>query len=165
VSAPPLQVLKAHETLVVEFYAPWCGHCKNIAPELTKAAQKLKRFTPPVPIGKVDATREKKLGNDFAPQGYPTIRIFRKHDKTTSVEYSGGPNATAITRWVQTVVAGSTCTSIGSLEEMGAFLSHPDHFHQHFVLGLLDDPMETQALQSYFSGAQLHKRCTIGHFR
>jgi protein disulfide-isomerase A6 len=51
-------VLKSKDIWFVEFYAPWCGHCKKLEPEWNEAATKLKGQ---VKLGKVDATVESGL--------------------------------------------------------------------------------------------------------
>ena len=53
------------------------GHCKKLAPEFAGAAQELAKVDPVVMLGKVDATVEKKLGERFGVQGFPTLFWFK----------------------------------------------------------------------------------------
>lgn len=85
-------MLKSDELWMVEFFAPWCGHCKNLAPEWAKAATALKGM---VKFGAVDMTQHQELGGPYGIQGFPTIKIFGGNkDKPT--DYQGQRTAKAL---------------------------------------------------------------------
>ncbi|CAH2034635.1 unnamed protein product, partial [Iphiclides podalirius] len=70
-------VLSKAEHALVVFYAPWCGHCKNIKPQLEKAAARIKSEKVNGILAAVDATRERELAALFGVKGYPTLKYFR----------------------------------------------------------------------------------------
>ncbi|CAB0020531.1 unnamed protein product [Nesidiocoris tenuis] len=91
--------INRYKNVLVEFYAPWCGHCQSLSPNYAKAASKLIELQSQVRLAKVDATVESELAEIFNVRGYPTLKFFQ-HDNIEASEYSGGREANDIINWV-----------------------------------------------------------------
>ncbi|XP_075261878.1 protein disulfide-isomerase A6 homolog [Convolutriloba macropyga] len=93
-------VMQSEDMWLVEFFAPWCGHCKKLAPEWAKAATELKGK---VKLGAVDATTETGLASKYGIRGYPTIKYFPsgKAAKQSPLEYDGGRTSSDIVSWAE----------------------------------------------------------------
>lgn len=98
-------VLQSEDMWLVEFFAPWCGHCKNLAPHWAKAATELKGK---VKLGALDATVNKVKASQYEIQGYPTIKFFAPGVKSASAEeYDGGRTSSEIVQWALDKLADS----------------------------------------------------------
>merc|ERR1719373_1040121 len=58
----------------IKFYAPWCGHCKKLAPTWEEVATELKGK---VNVAKIDVTENKALGTEYGVKGFPTLLLFK----------------------------------------------------------------------------------------
>ena len=73
---------------LVDFYAPWCAHCKQLAPEWTAAAQRLAKEIPDeVKLAAVDCTANQVLCDTYEVSGYPTIIAVENGEPVELPEY------------------------------------------------------------------------------
>lgn len=92
-----LHVVNSVDILMIEFYAPWCGHCKQLAPEYAAAAKELKEES--INLAKVDATKEQELAKEHLVSSYPTIKLFKKGQPVE--DYSGARTAKALVNYMR----------------------------------------------------------------
>nr|XP_004654694.2 protein disulfide-isomerase TMX3 isoform X1 [Jaculus jaculus] len=62
---------------LVDFYAPWCGHCKKLEPIWNEVGLEMQNIGSPVKVGKMDATSYSSLASEFGVRGYPTIKLLK----------------------------------------------------------------------------------------
>jgi thioredoxin 2 len=82
--------------VVVDFWAPWCGPCRTMAPTFARAAGELE---PGVRLAKVDTEGEQQLAARFNIRSIPTLAIFRNGREIA--RQSGAVDAATLRRWVQ----------------------------------------------------------------
>ncbi len=90
-------------SVLVMYYAPWCGHCKALKPQYTEAAATLNEEGIVGKLAAVDATAQTKLGSQFKITGYPTLKYFENGEfmydygyarsKTAIIDFMKDPQA------------------------------------------------------------------------
>uniref|UniRef100_A0A8C3Y6Y9 protein disulfide-isomerase n=1 Tax=Catharus ustulatus TaxID=91951 RepID=A0A8C3Y6Y9_CATUS len=148
------RALSEHQLLLVEFYAPWCGHCQQLAPAFAQAAAELRNESSPARLAKVDATAQTALATEFGITSYPTLKLFRDGNRTHPLAYTG--RAGGIVRWMQRR-AGPSATLLQDADIIAAFINSQDLV----VVGFFKD-LKGEAAQAFFEVATEMVDMTFG---
>ncbi|KAF5937771.1 hypothetical protein HYC85_025277 [Camellia sinensis] len=120
--------VESNRYVMVEFYAPWCGHCQALAPEYAAAATELKGEA--VALAKVDATEESELAEEYEVQGFPTVYFFVDGQHKP---YNGQRTKEAIVTWIKKKI-GPGVSNITSADDAERVLTS----ESRVVLGFLE---------------------------
>ncbi|XP_069813938.1 protein disulfide-isomerase TMX3 [Dendropsophus ebraccatus] len=68
---------RQEDVWLVDFYAPWCGHCKKLEPVWNEVGIEMRTSGSPVRVGKMDATVHSGIASEFGVRGFPTIKLLK----------------------------------------------------------------------------------------
>lgn len=143
-------------TVLVMFYAPWCGHCKKLKPEFAKAAELVRDDDPPIVLAKVDCTEAgKETCSKFSVSGYPTLKIFRNGE--LSQEYNGPREATGIVKYMRAQV-GPASKDLATLEQYEKFMK----VQEGSIVGFFEKESDLKGVFTKYADQQREK-LRFGH--
>eukprot|EP00883_Tetradesmus_obliquus_P011814 jgi/Sobl393_1/4620/SZX79247.1 len=128
------EVMNSDDIWFVEFYAPWCGHCKALKPAWISAAGDMQGK---VKFGAVDCTAHQSTCGQYGVQGYPTIKVFGAN-KQRPEDYQGGRDSGSI------VAAANKAWSVNAKPREVREL-HDEAVFETECLGVSDPGMEKTA--------------------
>lgn len=104
-------VMDKSKDVLIELYAPWCGHCKKLEPIYKDLAKKFKPAKDLV-IAKLDATAN-DVPDEYQAGGFPTIYFAPTNKKNNPIKYEGGREVDDFVKFLKS----KATVSLGSLKD------------------------------------------------
>ncbi|OBT38796.1 hypothetical protein VE00_10637 [Pseudogymnoascus sp. WSF 3629] len=123
-------IAKSNYTSIVEFYAPWCGHCKSLQPAYENAAKKLAGLAKVAAVN-CDEDINKQFCGSMGVQGFPTLKIVKpgkKFGKPIVEDYQGAREAKPIIEAVSAKIANHVSKITD--KELDAFMAENVDTHK-----------------------------------
>ncbi|KAL4588382.1 hypothetical protein LXL04_001266 [Taraxacum kok-saghyz] len=129
-------VLNSKKDVLVEFYAPWCGHCKSLAPTYESLAAAFKNEEDVI-IANLDADSHKDLGEKYGVSGFPTIKFFPKNNKDGE-DYEGGRDIDSFVTFINEK-CGTSRDAKGQLTSTAGIIAELNNLVKEFVTAGSDE--------------------------
>lgn len=91
------ETIDSAKYVLVQFYAPWCGHCRTLAPEFKQVAEHFAKDSSII-IAQLDATKNEVEGQEISQ--FPTIKLFTG-ENPKGIEYKGSRDAASLVEFVK----------------------------------------------------------------
>jgi protein disulfide-isomerase A1 len=129
-------IVASKDFALVEFFAPWCGHCKNLAPEYKKLAEAFEGHEN-VAVVDYDCTAKgnEDLPNKYGVQGFPTIKLFKKGEEY--LNYEGERKFEAMRAWLNKKT-GPAVITLKNKEDLDALIKKSDQEDLNLVVGFFE---------------------------
>ncbi|XP_068607238.1 protein disulfide-isomerase A2 [Brachionichthys hirsutus] len=137
------RALSENQYLLVEFYAPWCGHCQQLEPAYAEAAGRLRAEEPAMRLAKVDAAEERELAEEFHIDSFPQLKLFIDGDRKQPVDFTGQRSPEGIITWMKRRT-GPGAPVLDSADSAARFIDS----HNVAVIGFFDD-LESEAAAAF----------------
>jgi len=153
------EVIKSDQVVLAEFYAPWCGHCKNLAPQYKIAANKLKGLAKVVAVN-CDDDNNKPICGQMGIQGFPTIKVFyptsvdptgKNPTNQSIIDYQGMRSAKSIVEFVLERVI-NIVKKIKTEDEMEDFIKDTSLSRAVLFTNKMKTPVLFQSLALQYAG-------------
>lgn len=138
------RALSENKYLLVEFYAPWCGHCRSLEPIYAEVAGQLKNASSEVRLAKVDAIEEKELASEFSVDSFPTLKFFKEGNRQNATTFFGKRTLKGIKRWLEKHTAPSA-TVLNDVKSAEALLEA----NEVLVVGFFKD-LEGEKAKTFY---------------
>eukprot|EP00761_Pharyngomonas_kirbyi_P011696 gb/GECH01011722.1/.p1 GENE.gb/GECH01011722.1/~~gb/GECH01011722.1/.p1 ORF type:complete len:363 (+),score=95.13 gb/GECH01011722.1/:1-1089(+) len=129
----------------VEFFAPWCGHCKRLAPEWEKLATAFKTEDSVV-VAKLDADKHRDLASAYGISGFPTLKFFPK-GKEEPEDFDGDRSLSSMVEYLNDK-AQTFRTEDGKLNDNAGRLEKLDEFAKEFLSSASKDEVLKKAKEA-----------------